>query len=364
MFSQPHNQNLLNDVMKILSGGDKPENNINPAPKWVVDASYGAAKTLSESFTSGQVVTSELKRDILRKHLAEAVKDCGCNVNKDDPIHFEKEVEKRMNEGIVPTAKLATPKEVAKKTAKPPTKGLPVNKGLASHKEQIEVDMREFLTHLTEEEIEVLSNVLNEAPATSSEIGSFFTQRTEVKIAHDPKDNQKLVATSKFGTFSFPKSLFIEFCKAYKSQGPRTGDKAHYSTHYPSDTTMEPSFHIGEAWQKMFLGKVVNKNNLEIAKGSPKKSLMYSEWLNAMMKAANTTAKEEIDVLSDVVIEATMSKSQLSKAVSATFTKFFNGVQVDMMAIPRLSKEIEAGLSAGKDAATFMPELVKKYRKN
>ena len=223
MFSQPHNQNLLNDVMKILGGGDKPENNIKPAPKWVVDASHGAAQTLRETYESGQIVTSETKRDILRKHLSEAVKDCGCNVSKEDPLHFEKEVEKRMNEGIVPTAKLATPKEVTKKTAKPPTKGMPVNKGLASHKEQIEADMREFLAQLNE---------------------------------------------------------------------------------------------------------------------------------------------EEIDVLSDVVLEATMSKKQLDKAVNAAFTKHFNRVQIDMLAIPRLYKEIEAGLSAGKDADTFMPELVKKYRKN
>jgi hypothetical protein len=226
MFSKPHNQNLLDDVMKILGGGDKPENNIKPAPQWVVDASHGAAKTLSEAYSTGQVVTSELKRDILRKHLAEAVKDCGCNVNKEDPIYFEKEVEKRMSEGTVqPTQKtvLASPKEVAKKTIKPQSKGIPVNKGLASHKEQIEVDMRYFLEQLTQ---------------------------------------------------------------------------------------------------------------------------------------------EEVDVLTDVVIEATMSKKQLDKAVNAAFYKHFNKVQIDMMSIPKLYKEIEVGLSAGKNPDEFVPALVTKYRKN
>ena len=223
MFTQPHNQNLLNDVMKILGGGDKPENNIKPAPQWVIDASHGAAKSLSEAYQSGQVVTSETKRDVLRKHLAEAVKNCGCNVNKEDPIHFEKEVEKRMNEGIVPTNKLATPKVVAQKTAKPPTKSIPVNKGLASQKEQIAADMRHFLGQLT---------------------------------------------------------------------------------------------------------------------------------------------KEEVEVLTDVVLEATMTKKQLEKAVNDTFYKHFNKVQIDMMSIPRLYKEIEAGLSAGKSPDDFVPDLVKKYRKN
>ena len=221
MFSKPHNQNLLNDVMKILGGGDKPENNIRPAPQWVVDASHDAAKTLTEAYGSGQVVTSETKRDILRKHFAEAVGNCGCNAGKDDPIHFEKEVQKRMDEGIVPTKKLATPKVVAQKTAKPPTKGMPVNKGLA--KESIAADMRHFLTQLTEEEIEVLS---------------------------------------------------------------------------------------------------------------------------------------------DVVLEATMGKKQLEKAVDATFKKYFDRVQIPMLAIPKLYKEIESGLSTGKDPASFMPELVKKYQKN
>ena len=221
MFSKPHNQNLLNDVMKILGGGDKPENNIRPAPQWVVDASHDAAKTLTEAYGSGQVVTSETKRDILRKHFAEAVGNCGCNAGKDDPIHFEKEVQKRMDEGIVPTKKLATPKVGAQKTAKPPTKGMPVNKGLA--KESIAADMRHFLTQLTEEEIEVLS---------------------------------------------------------------------------------------------------------------------------------------------DVVLEATMGKKQLEKAVDATFKKYFDRVQIPMLAIPKLYKEIESGLSTGKDPASFMPELVKKYQKN
>jgi len=204
MFSKPHNQNLLNDVMKNL-GSKNPENTIHPAPQWVVDASHDAAKTLSEAYASGQVVTSETKRDILRKHFSEAVGNCGCNASKDDPIHFEKEVQKRMAEGIVPTKKLATPKtvaqktakpptkgmpvnkglasegivstdklatpnKVAQKTAKPPTKGMPVNKGLASHKESIEADMRHFLTQLTEEEIEVLSDVVLEAKMGKKQI--------------------------------------------------------------------------------------------------------------------------------------------------------------------------------------------------
>jgi len=226
MFTQPHNQNLLSDVMKILGGSDKPENNIRPAPQWVIDASHGAARTLSEAYSSGEVVTSETKRDILRKHLAEAVKNCGCNVGKDDPIYFEKEVEKRMSEGTVqPTQKtvLASPKEVAKKTAKPASKSIPTNAGLGSKNESIEADMRYFLTQLTE---------------------------------------------------------------------------------------------------------------------------------------------EEIDVLSDVVLEATMSKKQLDKAVNAAFYKHFNKVQIDMMSIPKLYKEIEVGLSAGKNPDEFVPALVTKYRKN
>lgn len=224
MFSKPHNENLLNDVMKILGGGQKAENNIRPAPQWVVDASHDAAKTLSEAYASGEVVTSETKRDILRKHLAEAVKDCGCNVTKEDPIHFEKEVQKRMNEGTAqPTQKsaLPTPAVVAKKTAKPASKGMPVNKGLA--KESIAADMRHFLAQLTEEEVEVLS---------------------------------------------------------------------------------------------------------------------------------------------DVVLEATMGKKQLEKAVNDTFRKHFDRVQIDMMSIPKVYKEIESGLSSGKAPESFMPELVKKYRKN
>lgn len=227
MFTDPHNPNLINDVMRIL-GNKEANTHINPTPQWIVQASFEAAGELKEMLLSEQVVTSETKRDILRRHLSEAVAECNCDITKETPIQFEKEVEKRLNEGTeMPTQKaaIATPKEVAKKTAKPVSKPLPAKGGVVGKtaKEEIESDMRHFLTQLTE---------------------------------------------------------------------------------------------------------------------------------------------EEIDVLRDVVLEAKMGKKQMEKAVNDTFKKYFDRVQIPMMAIPKLYKEIESGLSTGKDPASFMPELVKKYQTN
>jgi hypothetical protein len=261
MFSKPHNQNLLDDVMKILGGGDKPENNIKPAPQWVVDASHGAAKTLSEAYGSGQIVTSETKRDILRKHLAEAVKGCGCNVSKEDPIYFEKEVEKRMNEGL---------------SSRPET-----NK-------QIE----EAIKSMHRDDAEAI--VAGKIPEK-----------------YKGMDKASLVARAKSA-----------IAKTDKSRAAFAADKAKRAAAQKEQIQVDMRYFLEQLTQ------------------------------------------EEVDVLTDVVLEATMSKKQLDKAVNAAFNKHFNRVQIDMMSIPKLYKEIEAGLSGGKNPDEFMPALVTKYRKN
>ena len=308
MFTQPHNQNLLNDVMKILGGGDKPENNIKPAPQWVVDASHGAAQSLTEAYQSGQVITSETKRDILRKHLDEAVRDCGCSVGKEDPIHFEKEVEKRMNEGIVPTNKLATPKVVAQKTAKPPTKSIPVNKGLASQKEELES--------------------VDEAAVSVGR--TFRVKGKEFQVDKSPKGGYDINRLSSGMRF------FVSNVKSL--------DKKEIMP--PIDNYLKDQ----EKRRNQFLSTVKKENVEQIAAD--------------MRYFLEQLTREEVEVLTDVVLEATMTKKQLEKAVNDTFYKHFNKVQIDMMSIPRLYKEIEAGLSAGKSPDDFVPDLVKKYRKN
>jgi hypothetical protein len=165
MFTEKHNQNLLNDVMKILGNKDANKD-INPTPQWIVEAAQVAAQDIREYMGSGSILTSETRRDILRNHLKEAVLNCKGEVTNSASVLFDKAVEKCLAEGAMPTQKaaIATPKEVAKKTAKPASKPLPANGGIVGKtaKEEIESDMRDFLSQLTTEEIDILRGIITE----------------------------------------------------------------------------------------------------------------------------------------------------------------------------------------------------------
>ena len=52
------------------------------------------------------------------------------------------------------------------------------------------------------------------------------------------------------------------------------------------------------------------------------------------------------------------------KPYEEVYYKWFSGVQVDIMDIGKIAKEIQAALDSKADLEKVMPELVKKYRKN
>jgi hypothetical protein len=166
MFTNPHNQNLLNDVMRVL-GGETTEKPIKPVPQWITEAAAVTVDAIKETRKTGQVMTLEIQRDILRKHLSEAVEKCNCSVTSEVPMQFEEEVRKGLEEKA--PAKLETPASVEAKIKNPASKSMPKNVGLASTGknpakigEQVESDLREFLTQLTTEEITILRNIINE----------------------------------------------------------------------------------------------------------------------------------------------------------------------------------------------------------
>ena len=101
MFTNPHNQNLLNDVMRVLNG-ETTEQPIRPIPTWLSEAAVEAVKSLNEAYNSGEVMTLEIQRDILRKHLSEAVSNCNCEVSKDTPIQFEEAIAEAKRAGNRP----------------------------------------------------------------------------------------------------------------------------------------------------------------------------------------------------------------------------------------------------------------------
>ena len=97
MFTNPHNQNLLNDVMRVLSG-ETTETPIKPVPQWISEAAKKAAAEIKDVLSEGVVVTSESRRDILRKNLSEALDTCNCSVNTETSLQFEEEVRKLENQ--------------------------------------------------------------------------------------------------------------------------------------------------------------------------------------------------------------------------------------------------------------------------
>jgi len=150
MFTNPHNQNLLNDVMRVL-GGETTEKPIKPVPQWISEAASTTAVAIKGLVKEGHIMTLETQRDIMRKHLSEAIDGCNCTVNSETSVQFEEEVRKSLEEKAAP---LATPTKVEAQT-KNPTK-------IDEEVSVVESELREFLTQLTEEEVTVLRNIINE----------------------------------------------------------------------------------------------------------------------------------------------------------------------------------------------------------
>ena len=192
MFTNPHNQNLLNDVMRVLSG-ETTETPIKTVPQWITEAAKDAATNIQSVLSEGGVVTSETRRDILRKHLSSAIQECNCSVTAETPLQFEEEVRKMEREGTekveIEEARIGmgrsneplsrTLKRAAKamkitgkappKPATPPEKKEEVEDGeVDSVQEETErineiVDgLREFVSKLSEEEVSVLRVIINE----------------------------------------------------------------------------------------------------------------------------------------------------------------------------------------------------------
>lgn len=205
MFTNPHNKSLLNDVMRVLSG-ETTETPIKPIPQWITEAAKVAASDIRSVLSEGGVVTSETRRDILRKHLSSAIEECNCSVNGETPLQFEEEVRKMERKGVEITEKAfatnnlldeveieearigmgrkneplsRTLKRAAKamkitgkappKPTTPPEKKEEVEDGEVDsvHEETERINeivdgLREFVSKLSEEEVSVLRTIINE----------------------------------------------------------------------------------------------------------------------------------------------------------------------------------------------------------
>ncbi len=91
----------------------------------------------------------------------------------------------------------------------------------------------------------------------------------------------------------------------------------------------------------------------------------------AAMADKDETAKKYLSKVSDELTDAAediLGESYMDEAkgaeVNKLYNKYFEGIQVNIMAISRISRDIEKLIKAGDDIDGGMKALVKKYREN
>ena len=78
------------------------------------------------------------------------------------------------------------------------------------------------------------------------------------------------------------------------------------------------------------------------------------EFLSAVSDALTTAAKS--------VLGESIEEARGRKDVSKAFSKYFDRIEINMMAIPKLYRDIEKLLDSGDDVDAGMRALIKKYR--
>ena len=185
MHNSPISKAFYNNIAEVLSGKTTKKVEL---PASLIEAAKNARKDLQESLLTEGYTSIERKKEILRKHLKEGAAKCGCNLTNQmvarfDEMVYEDEapVVAEASKDKMPTqnSPLATPSEVAKKTAKPQAGSIGVkNTGLAGSKknppkmEEVAnedansiVETTEaldaFVNELNEDEIRILKNILS-----------------------------------------------------------------------------------------------------------------------------------------------------------------------------------------------------------
>jgi hypothetical protein len=176
MHNSPISKAFYNNIAEVLSGKTTKKVEL---PASLIEAAKNARKDLQESLLTEGYTSIERKKEILRKHLKEGAAKCGCNLTNQmvarfDEMVYEDEapVVAEASKDKMPTqnSPLATPSEVAKKTAKPESKGgtgkNPAKIGeenVAEAQQILETTeaLDAFVNELNEDEIRILKNILS-----------------------------------------------------------------------------------------------------------------------------------------------------------------------------------------------------------
>lgn len=91
MHSNKISANLQNDILKVLRGETKAKTEL---PTAIMEAAKQASVDLSHAFLDEGYLSSERRRDILRRNLAEGLKKCGCTPTMEMIASYEEEANK------------------------------------------------------------------------------------------------------------------------------------------------------------------------------------------------------------------------------------------------------------------------------
>lgn len=216
MNQKSSSRNLIGDIVRVMSGETSQQKQV---PDWIVESAQAAADEIWNS-ARGRVMTSELKRTIIRRHLNDAVGNCGCEITSDLPVVFEAAVnsalaspanphvlnekystpsEKELKKSIKTVETLLGDKQKTKKIGPEKTaemkKSLKVMKGVlafgqnyakakakqsGTKKEDIEYKIEAFVELLDESEVSAFDVILNQVIERNCETVSSLSEAFEL----------------------------------------------------------------------------------------------------------------------------------------------------------------------------------------
>jgi hypothetical protein len=305
MLNEKFNKNIIADAMRVLSGQTTEK---KPLPQSLKDAAASAATSLR--ILNEGVVSIESRRDTLRKHLNEGVKGCGCNPTVEMITRFEEEVEDRLKEA-------ATPDAIEEQKVIGPYQFSAYTKGSIKGWQLVVKGQNKG---------EAIGYIEKPAKITDPHKLFYFKEiggipRTELKASFYPAKENRIISAK--DVRYAPRQLLKAVAMWMDKHGYRM---------------------IGEWFKDEEAGKI----DEEIETG-------LRDFVSAL-------TEEEIEILGNILGEAKMSDKKLKKAVNDAYNKYFDRVQVSMMELPKIYKEIEAAIVSGSDLDKVMPDLVKKYK--
>lgn len=375
MFHNPFNSKVVADITKFLNE-HRDDIRIDPC---LDEKAQEAAR-----YIDSEMILEE-RRTVMRVLFNEAVGECGCKGTNNEATDFAKAVDKYVEEGKkLPPAFLKNIKK--KKDA--------ANKGDDPKKEEVEEESFEgggespevFAEAKIEGHvnIEYMNRLVDNIEATGKEIRKEYKQWIIFKRGGrlGGMDTNLLPMTN--GRFSQTVRSLEAMCRSLQKD-----IQASFKESFEEGEDRRPFDHLGEAKASSTIEfSIMSKDfdGMESAYDSLPRRLKSMQTGSGMalgsgMRDHGYECKSKSDMDAIVAhykkkVKSLTVKKHSAESVEVTeaakkrkpyeevYYKWFSGVQVDIMDIGKIAKEIQAALDSKADLEKVMPELVKKYRKN